>query len=177
MKSLAKIREKKPEIYNPKTHFFEEEYETTMQNGKKTKNSSVFYKDMVREDALNENRNRKNENPKEITEETPVEEQIRLKKEFKMAADIEKEEDNFFSVKTKTEKEIEDESFLFDKFLKEEAKKNKPEEVEMLKRFWGNDSKLDETDKFLRKYIMTKGCVSFFSFFLIKNIYMIILTF
>lgn len=156
VKSLAKIREKKPEIYNPSTHFFEEEYETKTQDNK-PKTSALYYKDMVREEALHGYKDEDSKKKKILKEETPVEEQIRLKKEFQMAASLEKGEDNFFSVKQKTEKEVEDENSLFQRFLAEEARKNKPDEVEMLKRFWGDDTKLDDTDKFLRRYIMTKG--------------------
>lgn len=156
MKSLAKIRDKKPEIYNPQTTFFTEDYKENENSQKKMSNKkdSLFYKDMVREDLLNKG---KIQEQTKITEETPVEEQIRLKREFQMASKLANDEENFFSIKQKTQKDIENENILFEKFLKEEAKKNKPDEVEMLKRFWGDDQKLDETDKFLRRYIMTKG--------------------
>lgn len=156
MKSLAKIRDKKPEIYNPQTTFFTEDYKENENLQKKmpNKKDSLFYKDMVREDLLNKG---KIQEQTKITEETPVEEQMRLKREFQMASKLANDEENFFSIKQKTQKDIENENILFDKFLKEEAKKNKPDEVEMLKRFWGDDQKLDETDKFLRRYIMTKG--------------------
>ena len=80
-----------------------------------------------------------------------------MKEEFQKASKLENLGDNLFSIKTKTEKEIENENVLFDNFIKEEIKKNRPDEVEMLKHFWGDDKKLDDTDKFLRKYIMTKG--------------------
>lgn len=42
---------------------------------------------------------------------------------------------------------------------KKKSKKGEENELEVLKNFWGNETKLDETDKFLRKYIMTKGWV------------------
>lgn len=159
VKSLARIREKKPEIYNPQTEFFTEEYKENENSKKKMSNKkdSLFYKDMVREELLNKGNIQEKTM---ISEETPVEEQIRLKKEFQMASKLANDEENFFSIKQKTQKEIENENILFDKFLKEEAKKNKPDEVEMLKRFWGDDQKLDETDRFLRRYIMTKGLLN-----------------
>ena len=157
VKSLAKIREKKPEIYNPTTQFFSNEYKETTQTVKKDKKTGLFYKDMVREELLNEKPNRMAERIRE--EETPVEEQIRLKQEFQMASNFSKENENLFSIKTKSQKEIENENVMFDKFLIEEARKNKPDEVAMLKRFWGDDAKLDDSDKFLRKYIMTKGFI------------------
>jgi len=40
---------------------------------------------------------------------------------------------------------------------KKKTKKGEENELEVLKNFWGNETKLDETEKFLRKYIMTKG--------------------
>jgi len=58
--------------------------------------------------------------------------------------------------KVKTTDEIKNENFLFNKFL-EENKKNKPDELEILKKFWGDEASLDENEKFLRKYILTKG--------------------
>lgn len=158
MKSLAKIREKKPEIYKPETKFFPDEYiKTQVSADKKDKKSPFFYKDMVREEALNEQTDMKPTKLKILSEETPVEEQIRLKKEFQKASKLENLGDNLFSIKTKSEREIDNENVLFDNFIKEEIKKNRPDEVEMLKHFWGDDTKLDETDKFLRRYIMTKG--------------------
>ena len=43
--------------------------------------------------------------------------------------------------------------------MKEEEKQGNVEELDILQKFWGNEENLDETDKFLRKYILTKGWV------------------
>lgn len=40
---------------------------------------------------------------------------------------------------------------------KAKAGKSSEQNLEALKDFWGDANKLDDTDKFLRKYIMTKG--------------------
>lgn len=159
VKSLAKIREKQPDIYNPKTTFFEADYNQPEKNEKKSNSkNAIYYKDMVRNELLGGKNESNDQKSLKLTEETPVEEQLRLKKEFQIASKLEQEEEqNFFSIKKKTQQEMENENVLFDKFLKEEAQKNKPDEVEMLKRFWGDETKLDETDRFLRRYIITKG--------------------
>ena len=86
-------------------------------------------------------------------------EQERLKREFLEAAQttVEDDNDDLFKIKEKTQQEIEDENEEFRKFLEKESKVKKPEEVDILKRFWGDESKLDENERFLRRYILTKG--------------------
>jgi hypothetical protein len=97
------------------------------------------------------------EKPRKIVGETPAEEQERLKREFLMAAEITKEDDDLLKVKNKTQQQIEDENQEFQRYLAEESRVRKPEELDILKRFWGDESKLDDNDKFLRRYILTKG--------------------
>jgi protein KRI1 len=111
----------------------------------------VYYKDLARQALTEDNK------PKKTIRELHDEEQAALKKSFKMAADDAEDEGDLFKVKAKTQQQIEDENKEFAKFLKTESKKSKQEEVDMLQRFWGDESKLDDTDKFLRKYIMTNG--------------------
>ena len=99
--------------------------------------------------------------------ETIAEEQKRIKDEFKKAAQKENKDtedaDGIFTQKKKTKEQIENEDKEYEKFLKKvenkkkKTKKGDENELEVLKNFWGNETKLDETDKFLRKYIMTKG--------------------
>lgn len=43
------------------------------------------------------------------------------------------------------------------KMKNKKEKKGKIQDINVLQNFWGDESKLDDTDKFLRKYIMTKG--------------------
>ena len=64
--------------------------------------------------------------------------------------------------KQKSKEEEENEEIQFHKFLKKEKKKSKPEEIDLLEKMWGNVENLDETDKFLRKYILNKGLITKF---------------
>lgn len=95
-----------------------------------------------------------------------MEEERRLKKEFKIAADAEDSDDGFILKKTKEESDDEVESIPDDienlkpeKVLKVAQKKAKKElkmetDTDLLKRFYGDENKLDSTDKFLRNYIL-----------------------
>ena len=102
----------------------------------------------------------KKQNVVVVTGETHVEEQERIKNEFKLAAVLKNEEDDDDGLLKKrpvSEKQIENEKQDFENFLVEEAKRSKPSDVNLLRRFWGDESTLDETDRFLRKYIMGKA--------------------
>lgn len=113
----------------------------------------IYYKDLVRQEETNGLK------AKKPVGETPAQEQERLKREFLEAAQttVEDDNDDLFKIKEKTQQEIEDENEEFRKFLEKESKVKKPEEVDILKRFWGDESKLDENERFLRRYILTKG--------------------
>lgn len=39
------------------------------------------------------------------------------------------------------------------------SNKNKNKDLEILEKFWGDEEKLDENEKFLRKYILTQGWI------------------
>jgi len=152
IKTLAKLRTKDPEIYNQKKFFFDEkDFDEVPLQGKKNKEKPVFYKDLVRQTAMDDKKNNKR-TPREVHEE----EQEDLKNAFKMAANGVEDED-LLKVRKKSKKQIEDENTEFNKFLEAEKEKSKPAEVDLLQRFWGDETQLDETDKFLRKYILTKG--------------------
>ena len=97
-----------------------------------------------------------------------MEEERRLKKEFKIAADAESDEDGGFILKKAKEEESEEEAESIpedienlkpEKVLKVAQKKAKKElkmetDTDLLKRFYGDETKLDSTDKFLRNYIL-----------------------
>jgi len=154
IKTLAKLRTKDPEIYNQKKFFFDEkDFDEVPLQGKKNKEKPVFYKDLVRQTAMDDKKNNKR-TPREVHEE----EQEDLKNAFKMAANGVEDED-LLKVRKKSKKQIEDENTEFNKFLEAEKEKSKPAEVDLLQRFWGDETQLDETDKFLRKYILTKGWI------------------
>ena len=117
---------------------------------KKAKENPIYYKDLVRQTVTEDRKKKKT--PREIHEE----EQEDLKNAFKMAAGGEGDDD-LLKVRKKTKKQIEDENTEFNKFLEQEKEKSKPEEVDMLQRFWGDETQLGDADKFLRKYILTTG--------------------
>lgn len=83
--------------------------------------------------------------------------------------EAESDVDGIFTKKKFSLQQIEDENKEYEKFLTKVEKKNKnkkgnnksskhdEDQVGVLKQFWGDASKLDTTDQFLRKYIMTKG--------------------
>lgn len=95
-----------------------------------------------------------------------MEEERRLKREFKTAADAEESDDGFVLKKTKEESEDDAESMPEDigdlkaeRVLKVAQRKAKKElkmetDTDLLKRFYGDENKLDSTDKFLRNYIL-----------------------
>jgi len=154
IKTLAKLRTKDPEIYNQKKFFFDEQdFDEVPIQTKKDKEKPVFYKDLVRQTAMDDKKKNK-KTPREVHEE----EQEDLKNAFKMAANGMEEED-LLKVRKKSKKQIEDENTEFNKFLEAEKEKSKPAEVDLLQRFWGDETQLDEADKFLRKYILTKGWI------------------
>ena len=96
--------------------------------------------------------------------ETMMEEERRLKKEFKQAANAEDSDDGFVLKKARESSEDEAmpediENLKPEKVLKVAQKKAKKElkmetDTDLLKRFYGDESKLDSTDKFLRNYIL-----------------------
>ena len=43
--------------------------------------------------------------------------------------------------------------------MRQQEKKKKKEDVEVLEQFWGKEGDLDEKDKFLRKFILEKGWI------------------
>ena len=133
---------------------------TDLHSSDKTKSETskpIYYKDTFRQEL---NGNLKSQ-PKVIGE-TPIQEQERLKTEFKKAAEamqIENKEDDLFQVKKKHNDHIKDENAELEKLVKIEKRKGKLKEVDLLEQFWGDENRLDDTDKFLKKYILGKGWV------------------
>ncbi|KAM3133973.1 hypothetical protein pb186bvf_013939 [Paramecium bursaria] len=146
IETLAKIKFKHPDIYQRKESIFsEQDFEDPIPQKKVKK---LTYKDQLIDEE-------QEYQPKNGI--TPVEEQQQLKNAFKKAAEQSQKlsEKELLKIKRKNLKEIEDENKEFDKFLKH----HKPQEQDLLQRFWGNEEDLDEKDKFLRKYILTKGWI------------------
>ncbi|EGR27880.1 zz domain protein [Ichthyophthirius multifiliis] len=169
IKTLAKIREKDPSIYKTEKQFFKEKDFGNLdieQENKNKQQKRYTYKDMIQEEVLgkidDEDYSENSEQQNKQREETRIEEQQRLKQEFKRAAlKKNEEEDNLFIQTKKTNQQVEDENKEFNKFLEKQKKrklnKGKDQEIEILQKFWGNENKLDEADRFLRKFILTKG--------------------
>lgn len=87
---------------------------------------------------------------------TPETEQLALKQAFKQAASARAKNEDLLKLKKKTKEEIEDENEGFKRFLSQYKKKD---EKDILQRYWGDENQLDEKDRFLRKYILTKGWI------------------
>ncbi|CAD8141501.1 unnamed protein product [Paramecium pentaurelia] len=154
IETLAKIRYKHPDIYQDKEIFQEEDFDEP--NIKNKDQKKVTYADLQGQEIDNEQEEMEEEEYEPNVGLTPNEEQIRLKNAFINAAkNSSKEQKELLKVKQKSIKQIEDENREFDKLLK----KQKPEEQDILQRYWGNEEDLDEKDKFLRKYILTKGWI------------------
>ena len=68
---------------------------------------------------------------------------------------------NMFNIKSKDLDKIENESKEFDKFVKKVESKSKKDktDIKAIKKFWGNETNLDDNEKFLKKFIMTKGWI------------------
>ncbi|EAR96396.3 KRI1 family carboxy-terminal protein (macronuclear) [Tetrahymena thermophila SB210] len=177
IETLAKIRLRDPSIYkNDKKFFKEKDFEVEQNDKKSSKKEKMTYAAMVRKEALEKMEkedfsSEEDDYVPQVKGETIAEEQKRLKDEFKNAAkkvesdddEEEEEADAIFTQKKKSLQQIEDENKEYSKFLekvkRKKQRKGKEQDVEVLQNFWGDASKLDDTDKFLRKYILTKGWV------------------
>ncbi|CAD8059236.1 unnamed protein product [Paramecium sonneborni] len=153
IETLAKIRYKHPDIYKNKEIFQEEDFDEPEQFNQNQK--KITYADLQGQGIEDEQEEIEEEYEPKIGM-TPNEEQIKLKNAFIDAAKkSSKQQKELLKVKQKTAREIEDENKEFEKLLK----KQQPEEQDILQRYWGNEQDLDEKDKFLRKYILTKGWI------------------
>jgi protein KRI1 len=172
--TISKLRQKKPEIYEKEKKFFRpDDLGDSTNIGKRSRaDQPLTYKKLVRDRALagDLGENDSEEDDQKEAEETPFEVQQRLKAEFKSAAkggekkvkktddmdEDEEEDDNFFKVKTKTKQQIKDEEDEFKRFVENQKKRDR-EDAKDLQKVWGDSNNLSEEDKFLRKYLLTKG--------------------
>ena len=179
LETIAMIRSNDPklkavegEVFKDED-FFEEDDAQVRGTDKK-----LTYKDQIRQNVLKREAEGSDEGESESEEdemaqrregkkkETLMEEERRLKREFKRAAEAEDSDDGFVLKKAIEESEEEVESIPEDienlkaeKVLKVAQKKAKKElkmetDTDLLKRFYGDETKLDSTDKFLRNYIL-----------------------
>eukprot|EP01022_Parablepharisma_sp_SALTPOND_P018561 TRINITY_DN304_c0_g1_i10.p3 TRINITY_DN304_c0_g1~~TRINITY_DN304_c0_g1_i10.p3 ORF type:complete len:616 (-),score=178.81 TRINITY_DN304_c0_g1_i10:24290-26137(-) len=162
--TIAAIRNSDEKLKDSSTRFFtEEDFEEPEQEAKPVKEKPIFYKDLVREQALKafeengEERVSKKAPPKT---ETFNDEQKRLKDEF--LSEVQKadadEEDGLFQKRAKTQEEIMEEEKSFEEFLKEQKHISAPiEDMDLIRQFWGDDKELSAEDKFLRYYLLSQA--------------------
>ena len=159
--TISKIRQKKPEIYENNKRFFSEQdlgNSTKLHELGKRKQQPLTYKKLVRDRVMAGEMNEEDEESE--VEETPFNVQQRLKNEFKQVADKEgsekEDDDNLFTIKKKTKQQVLDEEEEFDKFVKNQKKRDK-DDAKDIQQIWGSANILNEDDKFLRKFILTKA--------------------
>jgi len=174
LETIAMIRSNDPKLKAVEGEVFrDEDFESGDDREERVVHKKLTYKDQIREDVLKrgeaEEGDSSDSDGLQIVhkgKETVMEEERRLKKEFKIAANAEDSDDGFVLKKTKEESDDDVESIPEDienlkpdKVLKVAQKKAKKElkmetDTDLLKRFYGDQSKLDSTDKFLRNYIL-----------------------
>lgn len=180
LETIAMIRSNDPKLKQSEGEVFRDEDFSEEDDDQNQKGKAVTYKDLIREDVLKKAKAGKEDESssddemqnifmrKKGQKETLREEEDRLKKEFKQAADREDDDDDFLKkVGNDSEEDQEDEEDIpedlealkVDKVLTVAQKKAKKElnlvtDQDLLKRFYGDESQLDKTDKFLRNYIL-----------------------
>ncbi|KAJ8327029.1 hypothetical protein BDV3_000159 [Batrachochytrium dendrobatidis] len=177
MKTIAMIKSKNPEVYNPEVSFFsEKEMEAAKQEWNKKKQKAkledkpIYLKELQRKELLS---NVNSEGDYEDTDDksdvstddvnnhgpTHVEEQEALKNEFKKAAfnddsDNENGQDSLFTVRPLTTEEIESENAEYSEFLLKNMGVENPDG-----KSW-NELKetvpLDKDEAFLMNYILNR---------------------
>lgn len=179
-KTLASLKSKDPKIYDKETRFFDDEEDEaadgedaeSSSRKKTSKSKPVTLKDYERKVILEHNgKFESSDDEREADEQneraqspTAVEEERRLKAEFKkvMNQDDEGEDEEFggiFKKRTKTKAQTDAEEADFAKWLAGKQAEIEPEAQEQLaplKQYW-NNSKLTQGESFLRDYILNKG--------------------
>lgn len=175
-----KLKQVEGEVFRDED--FEGEGESSGEDIRKS-DKKVTYKDLIREDVLKKASKKGGTAAEDSSEEegqqlfqrklgkgeTVAEEEERLKREFKDKARIEdSDDDGFLKKKGADDSDGEDEADSIpedienlkpEKVLKVAKKKAKKElkmetDIDLLKRFYGDEKQLDSTDKFLRNYIL-----------------------
>lgn len=169
------IRENDPKLKQVDGELFKDSDFEAEAEGEKEKQKPITYKDQVRSDILKKARkgssdgSEDDENDeglfkKKTKGETLAEEEARLKREFKVLADDDNSDGDDFLKKKKesSDSELEPDQVpnlkpevVIVKAQKKVKKELKLEtDTDLLKRFYGDESQLDQTDKFLRNYIL-----------------------
>ncbi|EEB05939.1 krr family protein [Schizosaccharomyces japonicus yFS275] len=182
LKTIIKIRNKDPEVYNPEATFFKEEDNGVASEVKdETKDKPMTLKDYHRQNLLSGNalKAMEEDDNRDVQDGVPThtQEQAALREETVRAfhesgeAASEQDEDDFFAVKEKTEEEKQAEESGYEKFLIEsvgsaEAKKVLEELSEtyvknrepVLRDSENVENGIKEEDsKFLADYLMNRG--------------------
>uniref|UniRef100_A0A6B2L1D2 Kri1-like C-terminal domain-containing protein n=1 Tax=Arcella intermedia TaxID=1963864 RepID=A0A6B2L1D2_9EUKA len=161
---LPKLANRDGSLKDPNVKFFKEEPQKIIEKQKKQK--AYTYKDMVREEVL-ENLNKQNFTEDDVShttkpidfEEQPIaQKEIIAKKEFLKAAALDDEDDTLLKKRVKSKEEAEKEENEYLKFVQSLRKKKDPS-AEVLVNYWTDDKNVDEDEKFLRSYIINKGWV------------------
>lgn len=166
-KTLSCLKNKDPKIYDDKVVFFEDKHEPLEKKKRSKKNEPMFLKDYERKMIL-EKGAKFEESDEEVEEPrsnspTYVQQQEKLKESLKEALnEDENDGDNWgglFSKREKTKEEQTQEEDDYKKWLKgaKDQLDNKEEETALqpLKEYW-NKPDLDNTEKFLRDYLLNK---------------------
>ncbi|XP_037722586.1 protein KRI1 homolog [Drosophila subpulchrella] len=178
-KTLSSLKSKDPRIYDKDAKFFNESSsdegdkdEESLKKKKKTK--PVTLKDYERKVILEHNgkfessdeeqQEKEQEEFQRAQSPTAVEEERRLKAEFRsvMNQEDDGEDEEFggiFKKRSKTKEQTAAEEADFAKWLagkQEEIEQTDKEQLEPLKQYW-NSSKLTQGESFLRDYILNKG--------------------
>ncbi|RHZ78788.1 hypothetical protein Glove_156g13 [Diversispora epigaea] len=186
MKTISAIKSKDPKVYNPNSNFFsEEEMKSAWQswlNKKQQKDEKkpIYLKDYQRQILLEDGGDISNEEEEdddmtksklEISSSkiglTPVEEERKLKDEFKAAvSEFDGNDDNddddgddFLVKRQKTDDELKKEEEEYQNFLLEcMAKGNVGESVKMWQNYKKNPN-VKEDDAFLMDYVLNRGWI------------------
>ncbi|XP_055844952.1 protein KRI1 homolog [Episyrphus balteatus] len=171
-KTLSSLKSKDPTIYDKNTRFFDGVELEVGQNKKQAPAKPVTLKDYERKIILekegkfeddSENENENYEENERAASPTYVEEQRRLKDEFRKVIDAENSDDEefggIFKKRVKTKEENEKEEADFTKWLagkKDDVEEEVKKSLGPLKNYWSN-AKLPQREKFLRDYILNQG--------------------
>nr|CAD7570168.1 unnamed protein product [Timema californicum] len=176
LKTLSYLKKKDPCIYDKDTKFFEEYKSTLKQDGSseeksKKQEKSLFLRDYERKLILekggkftdDEEEDSSNVNKKRPPSPTLVEEELAIRDSFKNVLNDDDEDVNnlggLFKKRQKSKQELEKDNANYLEWLKgqkEELLDKKMEsELKPLHDFW-NDPQLDESEQFLRDYILNQ---------------------
>lgn len=149
---MALIRKNDPKLKDPNYHTFSDsDFDEAESKGPKAK--PLRYRELYAQTLLKEGADNSLVNEiEDITGPTPVQEQRRLRAEFLHAAE-ELPEDDFLTVRPKTNVQLMAEEDDFQKFLETQAPEAKPN-ADQLRSYW--TEKRSKDDRFLKDFILNQ---------------------